>query len=360
MWLTASFAAALVNIVLSYSYPDNLTSLYPDDANNHMNFTTKCFGDLGCFYTGPPWYHPLYRPVTVPPQELHTKFLLYTRSNKKKPYHLKPTPKSLSKSPFKDNSQTKVLIHGYLGDPTDFSGIVKELLKNFSFNLIVVDWSRDNKDPLHQAVANARLTGAYIAKLLRFIMSQTGLKAEDIHLIGHSLGGQLVGYVGERIHNLGRITALDPGGPYFDNAPNEVCLDRSDAIFVDVLQTNYGYSAYTGIGVGPVVGHAVFSINGGRHQPGCDYKSVIKLKGKHNKKTIPNPCSHDRALDNFQSSISTCQYTSYACFSYEGFKAGLCKDTPFTNRMGFHAVKPPFQLNYFLDTTSKSPYCEPK
>nr|XP_042903735.1 pancreatic lipase-related protein 2-like isoform X2 [Parasteatoda tepidariorum] len=311
MWLTASFAAALVNIVLSYSYPDNLTSLYPDDANNHMNFTTKCFGDLGCFYTGPPWYHPLYRPITVPPQELHTEFLLHTRSNKKKPYHLKPTPESLSKSPFEENSTLKVFIHGYAENTTVFT-------------------------------------------------SQTGLKAEDIHVIGHSVGGQLVGFVGERVHNLGRITALDPGGPYFDNAPNEVCLDRSDAIFVDVLQTNSGYSAYTGIGEGPVIGHAVFSINGGRHQPGCDYKPAIKLLGKYNKKTIPNQCSHLRVLDNFQSSISTCQYTSYACFSYEGFKAGLCKDTPFTNRMGYHAVKPPYQLNYFLDTTSKAPYCEPK
>ncbi|XP_071042183.1 pancreatic lipase-related protein 2 isoform X1 [Parasteatoda tepidariorum] len=324
-----------------------------------LNFTTKCFGDLGCFYTGPPWYHPLYRPVSVPPQELHTKFLLHTRSNKQTPYDLKPTAESLSKSPFEDNSTVKVLVHGYTGHPKSLTGIMQELLKYSSYNVILIDWSREASGTPAQAAANARLVGAYTAKLLHFIMNETGLEPENIHLIGHSFGGQLVSYIGERIRNLGRITALDPPGPYFDNAPTEVRLDRSDAIFVDVLLTTAGEIYYEGVGTDDIIGHAVFSINGGRRQPGCPYTPIKRPRSFAALRPGPY-CSHERVLDYFKSSIKTCNYTSYACFSYEAYKNGQCKDTPYKNRMGFHAVKPPFQLNYFLDTTGTAPYCEAK
>ncbi|XP_015905342.2 pancreatic lipase-related protein 2 isoform X1 [Parasteatoda tepidariorum] len=362
MWLTVFIVASLASIALSRNASNTIIpieSLYPDDAYNHMNFTTKCYGDLGCFYTGPPWYHPLYRPISVPPQELHTKFLLYTRSNKRKPYYLIPTRESLSKSPFKADLPTKVLVHGYLGRPQQLVGIMQELLKYSSYNVILVDWSREANSLPAQAIANARLVGAYAAKLLQFIMERIGLEPENIHLIGHSLGGQLVGFIGQRIRNLGRITALDPPGPYFDHAPKEVRLDRTDAIFVDVLQVNGGRNFFEGSGTYNIIGHAVFSINGGHRQPGCKYKPTKYPRPFAGLR--PGPlCSHLRVLDNFKSSINTCKYTSYACFSYEAFKYGHCKNTPFTNRMGFHAVKPPFQLNYFLDTTGKAPYCEVK
>jgi len=32
--------------------------------------------------------------------------------------------------------------------------------------------------------------------------------AKDYHIIGHSLGGHIAGYAGERIENLGRITGM--------------------------------------------------------------------------------------------------------------------------------------------------------
>ena len=70
-----------------------------------------------------------------------------------------------------------------------------------------------------------------------------GASIADFHIIGHSLGAQIAGYAGERIQKLtkqkiGRISALDPAAPLFENMPTFVRLDPSDAIFVDVIHSD--------------------------------------------------------------------------------------------------------------------------
>ena len=42
--------------------------------------------------------------------------------------------------------------------------------------------------------------------LLFAFQEHVGVDPEDVHLIGHSLGAHIVGYAGERIKGLGRIT----------------------------------------------------------------------------------------------------------------------------------------------------------
>lgn len=59
-----------------------------------------------------------------------------------------------------------------------------------------------------------------------------------VHLIGHSLGSHTAGYAGEGIPGLGRITGLDPAGPYFQDMPPHVRLDPTDAKFVDAIHTD--------------------------------------------------------------------------------------------------------------------------
>ena len=68
-----------------------------------------------------------------------------------------------------------------------------------------------------------------------------------IHVVGHSLGAHLAGFMAKRVQELGlgklqRITGLDPAQPFFDLAGPNARIDKSDAEFVDILHTNSGES----------------------------------------------------------------------------------------------------------------------
>jgi len=63
---------------------------------------------------------------------------------------------------------------------------------------------------------------------------------------------------------------LDPAGPYFENTPEEVRLDPSDADFVDILHSDAEKLLDLGLGTAQVSGHIDFWPNDGIQQPGCD------------------------------------------------------------------------------------------
>ena len=63
------------------------------------------------------------------------------------------------------------------------------------------------------AMNNAKNVGARTGDLLLFMMDKFGLSALDVHVIGWSLGGQLVAFIGQQTDGqLARITGLDPAG----------------------------------------------------------------------------------------------------------------------------------------------------
>ena len=74
-------------------------------------------------------------------------------------------------------------------------------------NVIAVDWSGGDQYLYDQAVANTVIAAAVIRQLLQ-VMINNGVKPEQIHLIGHSLGAQISSYIGRDLHNLGRISGL--------------------------------------------------------------------------------------------------------------------------------------------------------
>lgn len=103
-------------------------------------------------------------------------------------------------------------------------------------------------------------------------MFEKSLNIDTFHIVGHSLGGQLNGFIsrlvkkqskGEKI--IRRITSLDPAFPQFYPAVGVTPVNKHDAEFVDIIHTDaflYGAPVSTGT--------VDFWPNGGRTlQPGC-------------------------------------------------------------------------------------------
>lgn len=91
-------------------------------------------------------------------------------------------------------------------------------------------------------------------------------------MYGHSLGAHVAGYAGKFLEGkLGRITAMDPAEPFFQQLPKSVRLDASDAKFVEAIHTDAKkYVPYGGLGFSENVGHLNFWPNGGEQMPGCE------------------------------------------------------------------------------------------
>ncbi len=70
----------------------------------------------------------------------------------------------------------------------------------------MTDWSKGNGFPYEKATVNTQVVGVEVALLINYLIENHDAKATDFHIIGHSLGGQTAGYVGQRVDGLGRIT----------------------------------------------------------------------------------------------------------------------------------------------------------
>ena len=66
-------------------------------------------------------------------------------------------------------------------------------------NVIAVVWTKGTNDGYSQAVANTRVVGALLANMVEILHNATNLDYGSVHLIGHSLGAHVCGYVGERL-----------------------------------------------------------------------------------------------------------------------------------------------------------------
>jgi pimeloyl-ACP methyl ester carboxylesterase len=92
-----------------------------------------------------------------------------------------------------------------------------------------------------------------IRDLIQLLVSSGIVTLRDTHLIGHSLGAHVAGLVGNLTQQqdsvddgdgrkIGRITGLDPAGLGFDPPALGRKIMKSDAEFVDVYHTTYGFT----------------------------------------------------------------------------------------------------------------------
>ncbi|KAG8182873.1 hypothetical protein JTE90_024616 [Oedothorax gibbosus] len=264
---------------------------------------------------------------------------------------------------FNPKLETKVIIHGFL-DKVKIANWMHEMKDEFlmldNFNVIVVDWSFGNFIPYTKAAANTEPVGEEIARLLISLIEQYGAKPEKFHLIGHSLGSHVAGYVGERVKGLKRISGLDPATYLFKNVHPKSKLDKRDAEFVDVIHTDGG-----GIGIKEPVGHVDFYPNGGEIQTGCTASNSLRALLEHGvvegaRNVI---CSHMRAPYLFTATIipRPCAMLAYKCADWGDFSRGNCDSCGDECAvMGYHTDTRRDYGNlskHYLLTEDAPPYC---
>ncbi|XP_075703877.1 pancreatic lipase-related protein 2-like isoform X2 [Rhinoderma darwinii] len=288
-----------------------------------------CYDQLDCFSDQKPWSGTRQRlkiPLPWTPHIINTRFFLLTRGNSNKHQEIDARDmKSVKASTFQTTRRTCFIVHG-MGDRAENNWVprlCREILQVEDVNCIGVDWhyGSGNVFIYAQATSNVQVVGAEIAYVLRTWQKELEYSPRNVHIIGHSLGAQVAGEAGKRHPGIRRITGLDPARLHFENTPNEVSLDASDANFVDVIHTDT--DPLLGLGLIKPTGHFDFYPNGGRYMPGCPNRLSFLNNMNDIVETIA--CNHLQAFRYFIESVrSPGGFISYPCPNYESFKDGSC------------------------------------
>ncbi|XP_062958753.1 pancreatic triacylglycerol lipase-like [Cynocephalus volans] len=298
-----------------------------------------CYDRLGCFSNEEPWAGTAQRPLTVlpdSPEDVNTRFLLYTNENPDSYQKLAADSSTISSSNFKTSRKTRFIIHGFIdtGEESWLANMCKNMLQVESVNCICVDWKSGSRTTYSKATQNVRIVGAEVAYLVEFLQSSFGYSPSNVHVIGHSLGSHAAGEAGRRTNGtIGRITGLDPAEPCFEGTPELVRLDPSDAQFVDVIHTDAApFIPNLGFGLSQTVGHLDFFPNGGEDMPGCDkniISTIVDVDGIWQGTRDFVACNHLRSYKYYSDSILNPDgFAGFPCTSYEDFTKNKCFPCP--------------------------------
>ncbi|XP_063399722.1 pancreatic lipase-related protein 2-like [Mytilus trossulus] len=327
-----------INFLVCLVFSARISLLLAENSTSRV-----CYDHIGCFSNNPPFLNAFgYLPLS--PDHINTSFHLYTQANPSNGQLLNPNggAGSLRSTHFGLSHKTVFIIHGYHGTENNpWIPLMKDPLLKYDVNVIVVIWTRGAFDNYNQAVANTRVVGAVTANMVKLIHSAGGVSYNDVHIVGHSLGAHVAGYVGETVP-IGRITGLDPAGPEFNTADQRVRLDPADAAFVDIIHTDGA------LGFQHTMGHVDFYPNGGRSQPGCLFDKIAPFYS----------CGHMRSVYYFIESIDTkCHFTSHPCDSQDDYKHSLCTGCGSgCLEMGYH-ISTSARGTFYLKTSPNYPYC---
>ncbi|KAK6167303.1 hypothetical protein SNE40_021368 [Patella caerulea] len=330
---------------------------------------SACYGDLGCFQTT-----ANFKNLPQDPKVVQTSYLLYTRQNRNTASVVKAADphstwtKELGSSHFSSSRPTKFIVHGFMdhGNKGWIIEMKDSLLNQGDYNIFLIDWGHGSQFPYEQATANTFLVGEQTALFIKNLHTAKRVNYNDIHFIGHSLGAQLSGIVGNKVNKIGRISGLDPAQPLFDKFSSNHYLDKSDATFVDVIHTDGAdFSGIAGYGWIKASGHIDFYPNGGTDQPGCSDNPIgsaidILLHGTDvSQVTHAVSCSHGRAHELYQESIaSSCKFEGQKCHSWSDYESGKCHGCKGgCSNMGFHADLQHGGGSLYLSTAQNTPYC---
>ncbi|XP_077283041.1 phospholipase A1-like [Arctopsyche grandis] len=245
--------------------------------------------------------------------------------------------KSISRLPeFNKNLPVVVVANGYLmsaNDPTIVQAA--RYLQSFgNVSIFVYDHAILTTNIYLLASTNAQYAGEALG---RFLAELRGLGVPRFHLIGFSLGGQIVSFAGKEFYKLtnskiNRISSLDPASRCFYALPPSKRLTDTDATFVDVLHTD-GYFE------GPI-GHVDFYPNNGTNQPGCFSNTY---------------CSHFRAIYYAESVMNPSGFLSVRCSDWNTFLNRGCTNNV-KAEMGYFLPETTPRGTYYLVTKDSAPY----
>lgn len=232
------------------------------------------------------------------------QFWLFTRQNPNDAKILNGTSEIDISKPI------KILIHGWQGNAViKYINVIRNAyLKQYDCNVISVDYSEYAATDYVTAYTNVLPVANAVADFI-CNMSDT-LSPEYLHIVGHSLGAHIGGVAGYQVQQKcqttnGRITGLDPAGPFFQDNEKSRRLDSEDAILVDVIHTNQGQFGYIG-----KCGTVDFYPNCGNDQPNClklrtlssdnSVADIFELPIKKGKIKVVSfcKCFHDKILLN--------------------------------------------------------------
>ncbi|XP_068701109.1 pancreatic lipase-related protein 2-like [Montipora foliosa] len=320
-----------------------------------------CYGKYGCFSDSKPFNIPKMK-LPQSPEEIGTKFRLYTRENPENGHELDDSDASkLASSHYNIARRTIIMCHGWTECSSGYYNwglrMRDALLKKGDFNVIMTDWSVGANQDLGVSSGNTRLVGAQMAELVKFLIYQNGKSkdfADNFYLIGFSLGAHVTGFAGSYLQRnysmtIGRITGLDPAMPLFTGSRKDVHLDKTDAKYVDIIHTNMGE-----FGTPDKEGDADFLPNGGALQPGCvdDPTDVMFTVG----------CNHLRSTEFYIKTVTEeCPkpFKGYPCSSYYRYFFGRCNDCGKEGcpLMGFRAEETYPEGEFYLQTGPMDTLC---
>lgn len=182
--------------------------------------------------------------------------------------------------------------------------------------------------------------GEFLVKL-----TEQGLTADNLELVGLSLGAHVVSYAAKHFYNLtgikpSRMTGLDVAGPCFKSLPLDLRFNPTDAERVDVVHTNID-----GFGTPEPLGHVDYYVNGGEYQPGdIPYIPCLIV------------CSHVKSvLYWWQALEHPNMFIAQRCGSVQAARYAECFNSTDTNVVGIETdfSKPGI---YYLSTSNTFPY----
>ncbi|XP_037971985.2 pancreatic triacylglycerol lipase [Plutella xylostella] len=215
-------------------------------------------------------------------------YWLYTRSNSRYQTLTFGDERSVRNSNFDANKETIIIAHGWInsGNSEPNPTVRKAFLDQKDVNVITVDWRRLARSGYVTAASGVPAVGEAVGHFVNWLHTAFGLRYENVHLIGFSLGAHLVGNAGRATGGrVARVTGLDPAGPLWNY--NRKRLSATDGVYVEAIHTDGGYTM-GGLGIGSAIAQVDFFPNGGISQPGC----------------MTNVCNHNHAWALFAATVT--------------------------------------------------------